>query len=287
MADERRKALGQYFTPTSVIDFALDALQWLSAPQGLSPARRRVIDPSCGDGGFLCRALDKGYVTPANALGLDRDPELADAWTAMGWGGPEGPHVGIGDGLLSDAVGSQQVACDSFDWVVGNPPYAGEGLKAADDEQMAQICRRYELYRARHRDLAPGRPLPRTIPVEVLFVERFVRLCRPGGHIAVVLPEGLFANSRWGFVREWLLGQASPRAVVGLPRRAFGRAGITAKTCLAIACKVPATPDDEVFLAEAAYIGARRNEPNELPRLLELWQARGHEVTDPQPWRLR
>ena len=285
MPNDRRRALGQYFTPPTVIDFALDALAWLDEDGGDARARR-LIDPACGDGGFLRRALERGLVAPANAFGIDADETLRATWNDALAPGPDGPWLGVGDGLLAEAVCGRPVHEEAFDWVVGNPPYAGEGLKHADAEVFARIAERYELCRLRYRSLLPGPEQLRRFPVEVLFAERFVRLCRPGGLIAVILPEGIFANERWRFVREWLLARVTLHAVVALPRTAFRPGRVTARTCLALARKGAPPPGHEVLLAEVERIGRKSGEANDLPAVLEAWRA-GAEIAGPAaPWRL-
>ena len=282
MLNANQKKLGQYFTPGSVIDFALDALEWLSEPGNPEPRSRMVIDPACGDGGFLWRAVDKGLASPCHVFGLDKDEALRQAWALRGSAG--GPLLDIGDGLLAETVARQAIAEGGFDWVVGNPPYAGEGLKRIDDAVAETIARRYELCRLRYRRAIPDADRIRKMPIEVLFVERFARLCRPGGHIAIVLPVGLFANRRWLFVREWLMRHTAMRAVVGLPREAFRAGGLTAKTCLAIAQKRPADRDDDVVLAQVEHIGVGSDQRNDLPRLLGAWRRGEQMASEDRPW---
>lgn len=238
----RRKALGQYFTPLEVVAFCLETLQRLDAET--TAATRRLLDPACGEGAFLAGALERGICLTRNTYGVDLDGGLETTWREQGLSGPEGPWLGVGDGLLADSVCGQALEEGGFDWMVGNPPYAGEGLRTLSVEALEQVRGRYELAARR-----PGDSL-RRLPVEVLFVERFWRLCRPGGWVAMVLPEGLAANARWRFVREWLLPRVTLQAVVELPRKTFrAGGGITALTCVVIYRKAPAPQGHEVTLA--------------------------------------
>lgn len=271
------KRLGQYFTSPTVVDFALDLLEWLSADQ--DAGTRRVIDPACGDGAFLRGALERGLALPANVWGVDRDPELGEVWRDSGLLRDEGPRLHCADGLLWPA----EAIDGSFDWVAGNPPYAGEGLKQADTQALRQIASRYQLPALRSGRLISTPEDCRRMPVEVLFVERFIQLCAPGGLVAVVLPVGLFANARWRFVRDWLLGRFTVEGVIGLPRSAFRHAGITAHTCLAVLRKCPPERGHEVFLADADAIGPGDGR-NDLPELFAAWQRR-RELSDcGRPW---
>lgn len=56
---------------------------------------------------------------------------------------------------------------------------------------------------------------------DVLFIERILRMLRPGGRAAVVLPQGKFNNSSLAFIREWILKKARLLAVVGLHPNTF------------------------------------------------------------------
>jgi type I restriction enzyme M protein len=56
---------------------------------------------------------------------------------------------------------------------------------------------------------------------DVLFVERILKMLRPGGRAAIVLPQGKFNNSSLAFIREWILKKARLLAVVGLHPNTF------------------------------------------------------------------
>lgn len=277
MDNPHRKRLGQYFTPPTVVDFALDVLEWLSAEQDFET--RRVIDPACGDGAFVRRVLERGLALSANVWGIDRDPALEAVWRDLGLFDGNGPRLLCGDGLLD----FETATGGGFDWVVGNPPYAGEGLKQADAQVLREVASRYQLPALRSGRLTSTPDDCRRMPVEVLFLERFVQLCGPGGLVAVILPVGLFANARWRFVRDWLLARFTVEGVIGLPRSTFRHAGITAHTCLAVIRKCPPKSGHEVFLADADAI-----EPgdggSDLPALFAAWQ-QGRELSDGErPW---
>ena len=71
-----------------------------------------------------------------------------------------------------------------------------------------------------------------TYPIEILFTERFLQLAKPGGLIAIILPEGIFANAQTQYFRDWLLQKGRPLAIVSLPRKVFAGAGANAKTTI-------------------------------------------------------
>jgi type I restriction enzyme M protein len=56
---------------------------------------------------------------------------------------------------------------------------------------------------------------------DVLFIERILKMLKPGGRAAIVLPQGKFNNSSLAFIREWILKKARLLAVVGLHPNTF------------------------------------------------------------------
>ena len=98
-----------------------------------------------------------------------------------------------------------------FDVILTNPPFAGE----MKDRKMLV---HYELAKPalkRARDKAPKEER------DVLFIERVLKMLKPGGRAAIVLPQGKFNNSSLAFIREWILKKAHLLAVVGLHPNTF------------------------------------------------------------------
>ena len=56
---------------------------------------------------------------------------------------------------------------------------------------------------------------------DVLFMERILKMLKPGGRAAIVLPQGKFNNSSLAFIREWILRKARLLAVIGLHPNTF------------------------------------------------------------------
>jgi type I restriction enzyme M protein len=98
-----------------------------------------------------------------------------------------------------------------FDVILTNPPFAGE---MKDRKMLAH----YELAKPalkRAKDKAPKEER------DVLFIERVLKILKPGGRAAIVLPQGKFNNSSLAFIREWILKKARLLAVVGLHPNTF------------------------------------------------------------------
>jgi hypothetical protein len=75
--------------------------------------------------------------------------------------------------------------------------------------------------------------------IEVMFTERFVRLAKPGGLIAVIVPESIVASDRLALFRIWLLGRMDLLASVSLPQKVFTGVGANAKTSIVFARRLP------------------------------------------------
>ncbi|MBE0540958.1 MAG: SAM-dependent DNA methyltransferase [Verrucomicrobia bacterium] len=93
-----------------------------------------------------------------------------------------------------------------------------------------------------NRPLDPSQPDVRdairrlaSTAIEVMFTERFVRLAKPGGLIAVIVPESIVASDRLGPFRRWLLGRMDLLATVGLPQKVFTDVGANARTTILFA----------------------------------------------------
>ena len=67
---------------------------------------------------------------------------------------------------------------------------------------------------------------------EVLFMERCLRLLKPGGRMGMVLPEGVLNTSNLQKVREYFEGRAKILFICSIPQDVFVTAGATVKPSL-------------------------------------------------------
>lgn len=96
-----------------------------------------------------------------------------------------------------------------FDFMVlmANPPFAGE-------IKESQILSRYDLG---HKN---GK-LQSSVSRDILFIERNLNFLRPGGRMAIVLPQGRFNNSSDKEIRNFIAERCRILAVVGLHGNTF------------------------------------------------------------------
>jgi len=99
-----------------------------------------------------------------------------------------------------------------FDVILANPPFAGE---MKDRKMLAHYDLARPALKRAGDDKAPKEER------DVLFIERILKMLRPGGRAAIVLPQGKFNNSSLAFIREWILKKARLLAVVGLHPNTF------------------------------------------------------------------
>ena len=96
-----------------------------------------------------------------------------------------------------------------FDILMANPPFAGD-IKQTDmlsPYDLAHNAKTNKMEKAVGRDL--------------LFIERNLDFIRPGGRMAIVLPQGRFNNSSDQRVRQFIMERCRILAVVGLHPNTF------------------------------------------------------------------
>ena len=95
-----------------------------------------------------------------------------------------------------------------FHVLMANPPFAG-------DIKQSDMLSPYELAHKRTGKLESG------VGRDLLFIERNLDFLRPGGRMAIVLPQGRFNNSSDQRVREFIMDRCRILAVVGLHPNTF------------------------------------------------------------------
>ncbi len=231
VARTAKESKGQFFTPRYVIDFCVRMLR--PTPDAL------VLDPACGSGGFLIQTLaflrresqltDEQSVErycKENLWGFDLDAKavrVAKVLMLLAGGDaniirlnsllPEGDQTSnlfeepsdrtTPSLTIEDICRTQRRNHRGFDVILTNPPFAGEVRERA-------ILDGYSCGIGKTR-----------VERDVLFIERCVRLLKPGGRMAIVLPQNKFAADGFADVRAWLLKSVQIQAVVGLGRNTF------------------------------------------------------------------
>ncbi len=97
----------------------------------------------------------------------------------------------------------------NFDLLMANPPFAG-------DIKESRILHQYEF--GFKKD---GKKTQNKVGRDILFIERNLDFLKPGGRMAIVLPQGRFNNKDDKFIRDYISDKCRILAVVGLHINTF------------------------------------------------------------------
>lgn len=292
-----KQEAGQFFTPRNIIKCMVEMLD--------PDENTRVLDPACGSGGFLVMVLDhvrhkivkrlypelddlhleaKLNTPEVNDLtreyaekmifGFDFDPDLKKAARmnmVMAGDGhsnifninsldyPHGDKPDVSK-IAPAVMHSIQNSADKnfsfataddnaqgkFDMIFTNPPF---GAKVEVDPAIIERAG-YEL-----QSNAP----------EVLFIEQCYRFLKPGGKMAIVLPDGILGNPNMEQTRIWILRHFKLLASVDLPVETFlPQVGVQASLLFlqkktSAEALVPIEEEDyDVFMAIVEKVGKDR-----------------------------
>lgn len=285
VGSESKGNAGQFFTPRSVTNLLVEALQPCLG--------ETVLDPACGAGGFLTSTCAHLYRTGATAedvskwvqsscYGIDKDDHLAKlAKVHISLLTGAHPNIVCGDSLAMQNGGKALQDClptDGVDVLLTNPPF-GVKIIAAKPELLKtfEVAKKWRLNK-KSRQLEPTDIISSNVPPQVLFIERSLSLVKPGGRLGLVVPESLLSNKSYRHVVEFIMRNADIQSVIGMPEALFktsGKGGTHTKTCLVVARKFSKTiiSSKTVFMAEAKWCGqdsrARVIPHNDLPEIAQ------------------
>ena len=239
--DVAKSKKGQYFTPRHVINMTVKMLN--------PKSDEYIIDPACGSGGFLIACMnwvkenylkseyEKQEYAKEYLYGIDFADETAKVSRALmliagdgrshlfklnsldprEWQGEDPDKLHARSELLTrlekfkDYTQEQENKNTfknfTFDVLLTNPPFAGE-IKDPG------LLRQYEFGRKKGK-------LVNKMERHILFIERDLEFLRPGGRMAIVLPQGVLNNTNMEYVRNYLLDKARILGVIGLHGNTF------------------------------------------------------------------
>lgn len=147
-----------------------------------------------------------------------------------------------------------------------NPPF-GSKIPVTDPAILEQ----YDLghswsYDKRADRWTMTRKVQKSQPPEILFIERCVKLLKPGsGRAAIVLPDGILGSPGLGYVREWILRNTRVLASIDLHADTFQPFVSIQTSVLVLERKTDELVDVEqaagkindysVFMAVASHVG--------------------------------
>src|SRR3989440_11314570 len=272
---------GQFRTPRHIIRLMVEMVE--PKPTDI------VCDPACGTCGFLVAVGESLRVRHPEVLtiaklrqhfhrdlfhGFDFDNTMLRIGSMnMLLHGVENPDVVYRDSLSQEHAGEDE----KYTLVMANPPFAG----SLDYESVA-------------KDL---QQVVKTKKTELLFLALFLRLLKPGGRAAVIVPDGVLFGSSTAHktLRKLLVEGQKLDAVISLPGGAFKPyAGVS--TAILLFTKTnsggtdhvwfydvdadgwslddkrqPLLPDDKLGPVPAQPLSVEEHVKNNLPDVLARW----------------
>lgn len=256
---------GQFRTPRHIIETMVKLME--PTPEDT------IIDPACGTAGFLVAASEYLREEHPEAFrddrlrhhfhhgmfhGYDFDSTMLRIGSMnMLLHGVESPDIQYRDSLSQGAAEDQH----TFSLILANPPFAG----SLDYESASAELQR----------------MVKTKKTELLFLALFLRLLKPGGRAAVIVPDGVLFGSTKAHrtLRRELVEEQKLDAVVKLPSGVFKPyAGVS--TAILLFTKTDSGGTDDVWFydvrADGFSLDDKRSpvEQNDLPDLVKRWGKR-------------
>lgn len=247
-----RGNFGQYFTPREIVKFIVDVL----------PIEHdsKVLDTSCGSGGFLLYALNKvrnkatelypKYKTDTrqykhwfaywhdfaekNLYGIEISEQISRA-AKMNMIIHDDGHTNVitSDGLVSDETiisktNNYGFKYGTFDFIITNPPF-GSTVRQSEQAYLKafHLSKKEDDWLSIKSATEEYRDSQST---EVLFIEQDYKFLKEGGYLAIVLPDGVLTNSTMQYVRTQIEDWFRIVAVVSMPQTAFMANGAGVKS---------------------------------------------------------
>ena len=146
---------------------------------------------------------------------------------------------------------------ENFDIILTNPPFGTKG-KITDHG----VLRNYDLgykYSNTNDGWIKTNILQNGVPPERLFIERCIRLLKPNGKIAIVLPDSILENPSMIYMRDYILSKTNLLKVIKLPSETFMPSGTGIKTSILILQKKPCKNQNNIFFGSVSKIGFQGN----------------------------
>ncbi len=253
MSKAQKGEKGQYFTPRYVIDMCVKMMN--------PKVDEKIIDTACGSSGFTVHSIfkvwkeirlskrlvpgedftasertndERDYVRN-NVFAIDFDEKTVRVARTLNLIAGDGQtnvlHLNTLDYSRWNEItkqeewndtynegfkklkklqpkGSNDFSKFNFDIVMANPPFAG-------DIKEQTILSHYELAK---NDKGKWQ---KKVGRDILFIERNLNFLKPGGRMAVVLPQGRFNNASDKYIRDFIAERCRILAVVGLHGNVF------------------------------------------------------------------
>lgn len=263
-----RGDFGQFFTPRNIVKFIVEVMPIKNTS--------RVLDTSCGSGGFLLYALDKVRneatefypnwendpdhrqqhykfwhdFAEKNLYGIEINEQIART-AKMNMIIHDDGHTNViaADGLLKSTElikrsSNNGFGYNKFDVIITNPPF-GSTVRQAERAYLNQY--NFGVKEANWLDLKSSAVENRANQsTEVLFIEQCHNFLHEGGYMAVVIPDGILTNNSLQYVRDQIENWYRIIAVVSMPQDAFSHTGANVKSSVLFLRKWSKTTTEKI-----------------------------------------
>lgn len=259
---------GQFRTPRHIIKMMVEMTK--PKPNDI------ICDPACGTAGFLIASADylrenypevrtdemvRERFRGSMFHGFDFDSTMLRIGSMnMLLHGIENPMIQNRDSLAEDHSDAEEV----YTLVLANPPFAGSLDYEAVAKDLLQVVR--------------------TKKTELLFLALFLRLLKPGGRAAVIVPDGVVFGSSKAHktLRKILVEDQKLEAVISMPSGVFKPySGVS--TGVLVFTKTNSGGTDNVWFYDMQADGfslddkrtplnGDQHENNNLPDILSRWE---------------
>jgi len=276
---------GQFFTPRNVVNMMVNILD--------PDDEDLIIDPACGSGGFLVESLrhvwrkldaegerfhwsqanlheEKMAVALHNIRGIDKDyflSKVAKAYMAIVGDGKGG--IFCEDSLERPGNWGEKtrnkISPGMFSVLLSNPPF-GSKIPVRGEDKLRQFDLGHKWTQDKATRCWEKGKLKEKESPQVLFIERDIQLLANKGKMAIVLPDGIFGNDTFDYLRDWIKSKGRILAIIDIPIETF-MPNTSTKTSILVFQKLPQKdiPEDyEIFMAIAESCGHDRR-GKELP----------------------
>ncbi len=255
---------GQFFTPEEVINFCVEIIQPTSD--------EKIIDPTCGSGGFLFSSLQYleknnlnkiDEIKSTNLFGIDINKDViktAKMKLLL-------KEVNINNFINLNSIEDINKIFNSykidkedklFDVVLTNPPFGTQG-KITNKNTLKQYELGYKWEKNGNEFIKTDKLLSSQVP-DVLFIERCLQLLKNKGRLAIVLPNGILENMSLSYVRYYLKINCHITAIIKLPEDTFIPYGTGVKTSLLFLEKSDSIKENyDIFFSEITKLGYKGN----------------------------
>lgn len=249
---------GQFRTPRHIINMMVELMK--PTPEDI------IIDPAMGSGGFLVSASEYLRKNHSNLFlqaglkehyhndmffGNDMDSTMLRIGAMnMMLHGVDSPNISYKDSLSQDNIEK-----DKYTLVLANPPFKG----SLDYESVSN-------------DLLA---MAKTKKTELLFLSLFLRILKPGGRAAVIVPDGVLSggSNAHKTIRQEIIENNKLEAVVSMPSGVF-KPYAAVSTAILIFTKTSAGGTEDVWFydmkADGYSLDDKRSviETNDIPDII-------------------